>query len=29
MKMIMGILKPDEGNITIGDTVKIGYLHRK
>lgn len=29
MKMIMGILQPDEGNITIGDTVKIGYLHRK
>lgn len=26
MKMIMGILKPDEGNITIGDTVKIGYF---
>ena len=24
--MIMGILKPDEGNITIGDTVKIGYF---
>ena len=22
----MGILKPDEGNITIGDTVKIGYF---
>ena len=26
MKMIMGILKPDVGNITIGDTVKIGYF---
>ena len=26
MKMIMGILKQDEGNITIGDTVKIGYF---
>ena len=26
MKMIMGILQPDEGNITIGDTVKIGYF---
>ena len=26
MKMIMGILKPDEGNITIGDTIKIGYF---
>ena len=26
MKMIMGILEPDEGNITIGDTVKIGYF---
>lgn len=26
MKMIMRILKPDEGNITIGDTVKIGYF---
>ena len=26
MKMIMGILKPDEGNITIGDIVKIGYF---
>lgn len=26
MKMVMGILKPDEGNITIGDTVKIGYF---
>ena len=26
MKMIMGSLKPDEGNITIGDTVKIGYF---
>ena len=26
MKMIMGILKPDEGNIMIGDTVKIGYF---
>lgn len=26
MKMIMEILKPDEGNITIGDTVKIGYF---
>ena len=26
MMMIMGILKPDEGNITIGDTVKIGYF---
>ena len=26
MKMIMGILKPDEGNITIGDTEKIGYF---
>lgn len=26
MKMIMGILKPDEGNITIGDTVKIEYF---
>ena len=26
MKMIMGILKPDEGDITIGDTVKIGYF---
>lgn len=26
MKMIIGILKPDEGNITIGDTVKIGYF---
>lgn len=26
MKMIMGILKPDEGKITIGDTVKIGYF---
>ena len=26
MKRIMGILKPDEGNITIGDTVKIGYF---
>ena len=26
MKMIMVILKPDEGNITIGDTVKIGYF---
>lgn len=26
MKMIMGIIKPDEGDITIGDTVKIGYF---
>lgn len=26
MKMIMGIVKPDEGTITIGDTVKIGYF---
>ena len=26
MKMIMGIIKPDEVNITIGDTVKIGYF---
>ena len=26
MKMIMGILQSDEGNITIGDTVKIGYF---
>lgn len=26
MKMIMGIIQPDEGNITIGDTVKIGYF---
>ena len=26
MKMIMGILKPDEGNITIVDTVKIVYF---
>ena len=29
MKMIMGILKPDEGNITIGDTVKIGYFSQE
>lgn len=26
MKMIMGILSPDEGEIIIGDTVKIGYF---
>lgn len=26
MKMIMGIIEPDEGKITIGDTVKIGYF---
>lgn len=26
MKMIMGILSPDEGKIMIGDTVKIGYF---
>lgn len=26
MKMIMGILQPDQGSITIGDTVKIGYF---
>lgn len=26
MKMIMGIIQPDKGNITIGDTVKIGYF---
>lgn len=26
MKMIMGILSPDEGEIMIGDTVKIGYF---
>lgn len=26
MKMIMGILQPDQGEIVIGDTVKIGYF---
>lgn len=26
MKMIMGILAPDKGEIVIGDTVKIGYF---
>ncbi|MGN0418564.1 ABC-F family ATP-binding cassette domain-containing protein [Anaerostipes faecalis] len=26
MKMIMGIVSPDEGQIIIGDTVKIGYF---
>lgn len=26
MKMIMGITSPDEGEIIIGDTVKIGYF---
>ena len=26
MKMIMGLLTPDEGEIIIGDTVKIGYF---
>lgn len=26
MKMIMGILEPDHGEIIVGDTVKIGYF---
>lgn len=26
MKMIMGLLTPDEGEIILGDTVKIGYF---
>lgn len=26
MKMIMGIVSPDQGQIVIGDTVKIGYF---
>ena len=29
MKMIMGIVKPDSGDITIGQTIKIGYFSQE
>lgn len=29
MKMIMGMVKPDSGDITIGQTIKIGYFSQE
>lgn len=29
MKIIMGVVKPDEGNVEIGQTVKIGYFSQE
>lgn len=29
LKMIMGIVEPDEGNVEIGQTVKIGYFSQE
>ena len=29
MKMIMGILEPDTGRVSVGDTVKIGYFSQE
>ena len=29
LKIIMGIAKPDSGNVVIGDTVKIGYFSQE
>lgn len=29
LKIIAGILEPDSGSVEIGDTIKIGYFHRK
>ena len=28
MKIITGVIQPDEGEVEIGDTIKIGYLQR-
>ena len=29
LKLIMGIVKPDSGNVDIGDTVKVGYFSQE
>ena len=29
LKLIMGIVKPDNGNVDIGDTVKVGYFSQE